>query len=1166
MNHLSILISVFAFLNAQNIVAQTISNIKYSNGNLRIRYHIRQNDTFCTENWLENGKFHSIRWHDSAHYFHLNQIIAQKTYGPKRVHSTWLPIVAYVEQVPYMNISEAQYDEFTTYYPDGHLENQTLFKNDSVFSHFRYAPNGQLHESVICQKQKNNIFNYLKTNENVTKKFIIDTAAKTIERFGYRNNRLVQHEFFNALSMEQTNLVKQELIDSLGKVDFIWERDTLTCYPDKDNGVCLYGFRNQKGDWVIPPKYESVELFNHAFYIANQAGKYGIINKYAEIVVPFIWDYLEELDRNRWAWISNESKPIRNPSHPFVFEDIDLKPNPAIELLCRQHQNYGVIDMYGNIMLQPIYQSVRQGYYGLYEVSVSDKSKWGIVDGAGHILVPPQYWKIAFTPYKDLFITATESGQGLVNDKGKTLLPMSYSKFHISENQKRYIWVSKSEKDQRYYLFHADKGWLVDTNAHSESNWYFLRFQKLVRKDASLEKQLGLFDRESSILLLPFEYQAIIKDESHIYNPKASYDSYSETYQMSHLYYCQQQGKWGVFDAVHRKWILPLKYDKIHPFRIKDRFYMVSVQGRWQVLDENAKPYFAETVDFIGIARYFNTFETDDDAPRIHNQGYAVIQNDTTICYTDASFPEPSLRECFFSKEVKIIAVGEEAELYAIDTLGKIILSPQFKPVFGLKGAVILRSDATKEQKMIDIQGNITSFLPKYDIVQMNKKYDWVLVHDTLTHQLGVYNWMQKEIFPPNALAITPPDRHAIIWVRHDSAWTLGEKPSGIDTNWQMYHKTGALLTNQRFDYPFKWANDLGIGRVRGKQGLWNSKGQNILPPHYDKIFYDEHERIFHLMRQTEEDKFEFGFANAKGQLIIDAVFKNMSFFSGNLAFVETEQGYGMIQKNGQYRIQPQVFALANAPFPILDTMERGAAATLPILASTEDDLFPQENQLLWQQHIFKAPYPNAKNPFSDTFTVKIPRFRAENLLLEKIVSRYFLSGRAIPIFKQDSIFAFNAPLFVLKEVSPRLTTLLKQSSLRQHENVIESVIGMDNYLSFTESEHTINGFSSNIYNFYNFKLQNNIWEEVYLDNFLLLNDANVVALNQIMFQKIRNLKNKEMDCGNPSEYMKRVENQFQILSGGIQFLMPTNTNNDLWEFVEILFTWEELKAFLVKS
>jgi hypothetical protein len=73
--------SIIAFLNIQNIVAQSIVSKRYGNGQPKIRIFLRGQDTITREWLLENGNLYARHWKDSSYYYAPNQAIFKKRFG-----------------------------------------------------------------------------------------------------------------------------------------------------------------------------------------------------------------------------------------------------------------------------------------------------------------------------------------------------------------------------------------------------------------------------------------------------------------------------------------------------------------------------------------------------------------------------------------------------------------------------------------------------------------------------------------------------------------------------------------------------------------------------------------------------------------------------------------------------------------------------------------------------------------------------------------------------------------------------------------------------------------------------------------------------------------------------------------------------------------------------
>lgn len=74
----------------------------------------------------------------------------------------------------------------------------------------------------------------------------------------------------------------------------------LQLYPFRDSLISAnaYGYANEDGAWVIPPrsKFEEPSFFSQGYAVIGSAGGYGVIDKSGVEIVPFIYDEVELLD------------------------------------------------------------------------------------------------------------------------------------------------------------------------------------------------------------------------------------------------------------------------------------------------------------------------------------------------------------------------------------------------------------------------------------------------------------------------------------------------------------------------------------------------------------------------------------------------------------------------------------------------------------------------------------------------------------------------------------------------------------------------------------------------------------------------------------------------------------------------------------------------------
>jgi WG containing repeat len=1116
-------------LTAQTLRSQSVVETKYANGLVKTRYHIQQKDTFLTEYFHPNGKIDKRTWRsDSSHIYRHGQLVG--TFYGQRPQANWY------EQIPMIGsryIEGIGYDSIFEYYPNRKVKKHFFWTCDSVFNQIYFLSNGT-RRATRTYKQNSYLDNDLDSQMEV----IIDTVAATETINQWKNGQLLERIERDSMSSWSQQM---NFDTATGKIDFLWKRDdNQRLILDKNTLSCLYGFRNKEGDWVIPPKYESVKSFNKAYYIVNEGHKYGILNQYGQIMIPTEWDFLEPLSRD-------DDKPIQiSISNPY---SVDFRPLANARLRCRKGNKYGVVANDGKIILEPVYQAVRNSNKNLFEVRMG--SFWGIVNHDGQIVVAPKYVSIDFTSQDDLFITvdtipnsSTEDNDaiqklGLVNDKGQILLNQAFSKIDRPKN--RAFWVKTSSESPKIGLFHAERGWLLDTisitlsnmnKRHAPSPYLLAKYQDTL---------MGAITPLGGKVILPFEYQYIKYVEK-----KAYQSDFSEDNEPTQVFFiCEKQNKYGIFNPQTQQWMIPLKYDGLQD--VSDSVFLALHDKKWRFINLQDQILLPESYDEVGMR---------PDYPYAYFAWGQKPQQDRLLFYTAESFPftvalsemdheETPIQEAFsFNRGAHLLYYNQQAR----------VVAGSEDSILAMNGThLITQNKHTKQRQIIDNQGNKKLFLSKYKILKLLPALNSILLEDTSLHKLGMMTLDEKIILPCQYFGITTRDAHPVIWAKKEVAPLPVDVPAKLryfersvaDENWQMFDSTGKLLSDFHFDYPFEWANHLGIGQVNDKQGLWNHQGMNILPARYDKIWYDTLSKIFHLFRLKNGRHDKIGFANADGQLIIDTVLSNMSVFNGDYALVATDSGnYGIIRRNGQYWIEPRPNALQKTPFNVMTSLANTAIRksgnySFQIRYDESNDSMMKKVDLL------------------DTAQKRL----LDNLALEQVIEHYFLKGDYVWMRRnKNRVFESPFQLNLYEAIPLGGGEYLDDISTNVADFAITTK-GISLALSRSKSNPIKNKETTHYCS--NFKLENNIWVNQSIESILFLNESNKTALNRLLITKLGEMKNVDIACGDPTSYFQKVQNRFYILPKGLKFYVPKWEDSAFDSSVPVLLTWEELKPFL---
>jgi hypothetical protein len=806
------------------------------------------------------------------------------------------------------------------------------------------------------------------------------------------------------------------------------------------------------------------------------------------------------------------------------------------------------------------------------------------VDANGKTIVAQNFVELEFTAYSDLFkmidtiptldgdgfYTTPKKQYGLVDNKNKILINADFDNLKLDTNYHRCFWATVNLSDRgdntksKFGFFQVGKGWLLDTNTTYQP---FLsdveRYKMVYQKDKKQQIKQGIYNASEKVFLLNTDYEAIKYFENYKYIPTRVSNPQEGMYQKDTLFACCKQKKWGLFDPKQKKWLIPLQYDTLVAFN--DSLYWVLYEGKYQFINDRNQLALDEKFDKMGSFDLIHPFHES-----FRNNVCFVPQKDSMIFYNIYSFPKKMAFSnlSYLFREGNLLKTFEYGnQKWSLNRHNRLIMSPDYELLMEKDNYLLTRHKASQQQYLIDNQGNKQLFLSKYLIQSFDAANDFVLVADAKTKRLGAMSMQQKIILPCTFFAVSNLDSQGIIWARKDFSMVKNTKKLHyahelIDSNWQMYDKKGALLTQTAFDYPFLWAtNHLGIGRVHGKQGIWNTKGQNILPAQYDNIEYDLAHQVFYLFGTTNERKHCIGFANAEGQLVVNKNLLNMSFFSGNNAFVETKAGYGIIQKKGNYLVTPEQYAFQKASFRIMpvlfheiDSLDKVIEArqtdkSLPQIRFLEEDIFKSyflAKPYSERDTILESYLATLKSPFSQMLV--------EHLMLELILPTYFLGDYHIYSQKNMNIVyylnnefhcSFNEVRYPFRYYMNRFI----EKVACHPENATIHLDWMERGSLLTGTEYKCN----------NYQLENNIWKNKPLSDILVLNEPNRAAVNQLLMNKIGALKNQAIDCSNPAAYLKTVENCFHLLPEGLNFFFKDRYTQK----VPILLTWAELKPFL---
>lgn len=293
----------------------------------------------------------------------------------------------------------------------------------------------------------------------------------------------------------------------------------------------------------------------------------------------------------------------------------------------------------------------------------------------------------------------------------------------------------------------------------------------------------------------------------------------------------------------------------------------------------------------------------DDEAPEKRNRALELVRQVAGGWYLgDAQAPLTDLSR----EQMKTAQVRWEAWFEAqpepmpsfvngvwgyIDTTGGLAIPPQFTYAGEFRGGVAQVSRGAAPVH-IDTRGNLASQPPPrvgegpFPVVK-DGKWGYEDAHGTIVIPP---QFEQANDFQSGRATVRLEDLKTVV------IDNTGQIIFGAERNIQAVYPDGSMTFRKS-------------GPTGRRYGLLDRGGHEILPAVYE-IISPSNEGLIMVAESTESGGMRYGFANAKGELVIAPIYSGASWFSGGLAAVNSgdapKDRWGYIDKNGAMAITPR--------------------------------------------------------------------------------------------------------------------------------------------------------------------------------------------------------------------------------------------------------------------
>ena len=475
---------------------------------------------------------------------------------------------------------------------------------------------------------------------------------------------------------------------------------------------------------------EKISVENYAYFILRQDGKYGVINKTGDIVIHPEYKNVIIPNPQKAVFIcydeNNETKVFNQNNEQIFSEYTQIEPirlkNIASDLMYEknlliyhQDEKLGLINLEGEVIADPIYESIEGLPYKEGELLVKLDGKYGVINNKGNYLVDPEYDQITvdnYTTQEDGYKRAgyivsntTEDGYryGYVDINGNVILKPEYTEISritdIKDNDHIYLIVAQNGqygmmKNQEQII----KNEYQSISYNSESNT--LTLEKT--------KRYGVANLDGKVVI-PVEFTQIDSTGKYIY--ATDVDENVEVYQAngnpaeieSNIYILEtgnenyqikidnsQDSAYSILNQAGEQ-ITKQNYSYIN--YLYDNYFIVSVTGgKVGVINDKEEPIIEiqyDSIEKVDGTNYIITRLSENNSTQLYDknfkqlcemtnaivqtkENYVKVYNDTETRYFDLEGNEKQNTEIF--PDNQIYAKSQDGKWGFVDKSGNVVV------------------------------------------------------------------------------------------------------------------------------------------------------------------------------------------------------------------------------------------------------------------------------------------------------------------------------------------------------------------------------------------------------------------------------------------------------------------------------------------------------------
>ena len=518
--------------------------------------------------------------------------------------------------------------------------------------------------------------------------------------------------------------------------------------------------------------YKIEEISEYNYFILEQNGKYGVIDKSGNIVIDADYEAVQ---------IPNPSKDI------FICIKEYNQDTKEYATVVYNGKKEEILSNYNNVQAVAIFTNINSTPYERSVLTYKENEKYGLIDLQGKEITKPIYDEISSINYKEgTFLVKQNEQEGIINMKGKTIIKCEYesvtSDNYYNEDQNNekagFIVSKKTDDGYRYGYINYRGSKIVKpiftqlervTEISDDKNIYFIAFK---------DGQAGLLKNNKEIV--NYEYEDIQ------YNV------------LSDVFIIQRNGKYGATTR-EGKTILYPEYSSVYTGGIyinavKDNVIEIfDLQGNKIETDINSK---IKTED----SNYYITIDKNNIYKVVDANGNVIINN-------DYNYMEYLPGDYFI--------VARDSKNGVVDINGKSVIELKYDSISRINETNILQAETNKSIELYNLNMKKITTMSNATIKEVKDDKEYILLFSE-----NDFKYLDKD---GNILKAQELFKENNLFAKN------------VNGKWGFVDKNGNLKVQNKYEVVTDF-NKYGFAGIKkdGKWGVIDQEGHIVQEPIYE--------------------------------------------------------------------------------------------------------------------------------------------------------------------------------------------------------------------------------------------------------------------------------------------------------------------------------------------